>query len=136
MKNIMKRAHEMAAKMEGDYRARMALALRQTWEEYKKGGSEMNEIKKEVRRIWEKANGLAEAPEVVKAKMEEALKIEDEEYWNKKWKAVSGAKYQNSEEEDKIIGITALIEMAIRVDGETGEELDDWFHDLCDAIDG
>ena len=42
MKNIMKRAHEMAKKMEGDYRARMALALRQAWKEAK-GGNEMIE---------------------------------------------------------------------------------------------
>ena len=33
MKNIMKRAHELAKKMEGDYTARLALALRQAWRE-------------------------------------------------------------------------------------------------------
>ena len=33
MKNIMKRAHELARKMEGDYTARLALALRQAWRE-------------------------------------------------------------------------------------------------------
>ena len=30
---IMKRAHELARKMEGDYTARLALALRQAWKE-------------------------------------------------------------------------------------------------------
>ena len=33
MKQIMKRAHELARKMEGDYAARLALALRQSWRE-------------------------------------------------------------------------------------------------------
>lgn len=33
MKKIMKRAHELARMMEGDYAARMALALRQAWRE-------------------------------------------------------------------------------------------------------
>ena len=33
MRKIMKRAHELARKMEGDYQARMALALRQAWKE-------------------------------------------------------------------------------------------------------
>src|SRR5690606_40377378 len=33
MKQIMKRAHELARKMEGDYAARLALALRQAWRE-------------------------------------------------------------------------------------------------------
>ena len=33
MRNIMKRAHEIARSLEGDYRARMSLALRMAWEE-------------------------------------------------------------------------------------------------------
>lgn len=35
MKGIMKRAHELAKKMVGDYQARMVLALRQAWFEAK-----------------------------------------------------------------------------------------------------
>ena len=35
-KNIMKRAHEIARNLEGHYRARMSLALRQAWEEERK----------------------------------------------------------------------------------------------------
>lgn len=35
-RNIMKRAHELAKKMIGDYKARMSLALRQAWREAKK----------------------------------------------------------------------------------------------------
>jgi hypothetical protein len=35
--NIMKRAHQIAKNLEGDYRARMSLALRQAWKEEKEG---------------------------------------------------------------------------------------------------
>jgi len=34
--NLMKRAHQIAKNLEGDYRARMSLALRQAWKEVKK----------------------------------------------------------------------------------------------------
>lgn len=34
--NLMKRAHQIAKGLEGDYRARMSLALRQVWKEEKK----------------------------------------------------------------------------------------------------
>lgn len=35
-KNVMKRAHQIAKGLEGDYRARMSIALRQAWKEVKK----------------------------------------------------------------------------------------------------
>lgn len=35
LRTIMVRAHQLARKMEGDYQARMALALRQAWKEQK-----------------------------------------------------------------------------------------------------
>ena len=35
-RNIMRRAHQIAKNLEGDYRARMSLALRQAWKEVKK----------------------------------------------------------------------------------------------------
>ena len=34
-RNLMKRAHQIAKGLEGDYRARMSLALRQAWKEVK-----------------------------------------------------------------------------------------------------
>ena len=34
-RNVMKRAHQIAKTLEGDYRARMSLALRQAWKEVK-----------------------------------------------------------------------------------------------------
>ena len=34
-RNLMKRAHEIAKRLEGDYRARMSIALRQAWKEEK-----------------------------------------------------------------------------------------------------
>ena len=34
-RNLMMRAHELARNLEGDYRARMSLALRQAWKEEK-----------------------------------------------------------------------------------------------------
>ena len=34
-RNVMKRAHQIAKNLEGDYRARMSLALRQAWKEAK-----------------------------------------------------------------------------------------------------
>jgi len=37
-RNLMKRAHEIARSLEGDYRARMSLALRQAWKEEKEMG--------------------------------------------------------------------------------------------------
>ena len=40
MRKIMKRAHQIAKGLEGDYRARMSLALRKAWQE-NKGGNEM-----------------------------------------------------------------------------------------------
>lgn len=54
-RNVMKRAHEIARNLEGDYRARMSLALRQAWKEEKRmkknyaayhiDGSKANEFK-------------------------------------------------------------------------------------------
>lgn len=41
LRAIMKRGHELARKMEGDYQARLALGLRLAWAEYK----EENEVK-------------------------------------------------------------------------------------------
>ena len=38
-RNIMKRAHEIAKGLEGNYRARMSLALRQAWREEKRVGN-------------------------------------------------------------------------------------------------
>ena len=35
-RNLMKRAHQIAKGLEGDYRARMSMALRQAWKEVKK----------------------------------------------------------------------------------------------------
>ena len=35
-RNVMKRAHEIAKGLEGDYRARMSMALRQAWKEEKR----------------------------------------------------------------------------------------------------
>lgn len=37
LKEVMKRAHELAKQMEGHYVARLALALRQAWTEIKNG---------------------------------------------------------------------------------------------------
>ena len=34
-RNVMKRAHQIAKTLEGDYRARMSLALRQAWQAWK-----------------------------------------------------------------------------------------------------
>ena len=34
-RNVMKRAHQIAKTLEGDYRARMSIALRQAWKEVK-----------------------------------------------------------------------------------------------------
>lgn len=44
LKQIMKRAHELARKFEGDYQARLALALRIAWKEQKEG-KEMEKIR-------------------------------------------------------------------------------------------
>ena len=44
MRNIMKRAHEIARNLEGDYQARMSLALRQAWEEERGLGNEVTEL--------------------------------------------------------------------------------------------
>jgi len=38
-RNLMKRAHEIARSLEGDYRARMSIALRQAWKEVKEVGN-------------------------------------------------------------------------------------------------
>jgi len=35
-RNVMKKAHQIAKTLEGDYRARMSLALRQAWKEEKR----------------------------------------------------------------------------------------------------
>jgi hypothetical protein len=35
-RNVMKKAHQIAKTLEGDYRARMSIALRQAWREEKK----------------------------------------------------------------------------------------------------
>ncbi|MFS8612922.1 MAG: hypothetical protein FWJ68_15510 [Planifilum fulgidum] len=46
MRKVMKRAHELAKGMEGDYQARMSLALRIAWKEAKEMGEKTFRIKK------------------------------------------------------------------------------------------
>jgi hypothetical protein len=41
--NLFKKAHKIARTLEGDYSARLALALRQVWSEIK-GGSKVNKL--------------------------------------------------------------------------------------------
>lgn len=52
MKAIMKRAHEIARTLEGDYSARLALALKSAWREAK------NPVKVVVKKATEKAKML------------------------------------------------------------------------------
>ena len=52
-RNLMRRAHEIARTMEGDYRARMSLALRQAWEE-EKGMKEVKLYGSEKQVKWAK----------------------------------------------------------------------------------
>ena len=54
MKKIMKRAHELAKEMEGDYRARMSLALRQAWREEKEESKEMKKERVKVTHVIDK----------------------------------------------------------------------------------
>ena len=49
-RNIMKRAHEIAKGLEGDYRTRMSIALRQAWKEVK-GMANEQELRKRLREI-------------------------------------------------------------------------------------
>ncbi len=42
MKNIMKRAHEIARTLDGHYQARMSFALRQAWKESKEESKEVS----------------------------------------------------------------------------------------------
>ena len=53
MREIMKRAHEIARNLEGDYRARMSLALRIAWEE-EKGMKEVKLYGSEKQVKWAK----------------------------------------------------------------------------------
>ncbi|MGG3821113.1 hypothetical protein ABEU79_04885 [Geobacillus thermodenitrificans] len=47
MKQIMKRAHELARMMEGDYVARLALGLRQAWKEAKQPKKAVLEVRRQ-----------------------------------------------------------------------------------------
>ena len=49
-RNVMMRAHQIAKNLEGDYRARMSLALRQAWKEEKEVGKEQ-ELRKRLQEI-------------------------------------------------------------------------------------
>jgi hypothetical protein len=49
-KNVMMRAHQIAKSLEGDYRARLSLALRQAWKEEKEVGKEQ-ELRKRLQEI-------------------------------------------------------------------------------------
>ena len=63
-RNLMERAHEIARSLEGDYRARMSLALRQAWKEerrmkmkknyaaYHIDGSKANEFKAAAMKLF------------------------------------------------------------------------------------
>ena len=54
MREIMVRAHQLAATMEGDYLARMALALRQAWAEARNAGKSLEDRLIEVGgKLWE-----------------------------------------------------------------------------------
>ena len=44
LRSIMKRGHEIARKLEGDYQARLSYGLKVAWAEYKKEVNGMNEI--------------------------------------------------------------------------------------------
>ena len=88
LRAIMKRAHELAKGMEGDYRARLSLALRIAWKEAKEGmekelpqllGSPKQvkwaeDIRSEVLRVLEKCRFIVE--QVKPEKMEGRTKKE------------------------------------------------------------
>jgi hypothetical protein len=46
LKTIMKRAHQLARQMEGDYAARLALGLRQAWREVRRMSKKLETITK------------------------------------------------------------------------------------------
>ena len=55
MRDIMVRAHQLAATMEGDYMARMALALRQAWAEARNAGKNLEDRLIEAGgKLWER----------------------------------------------------------------------------------
>lgn len=76
MKEIMVRAHQLAKMMEGDYQARLALALRTAWAEAKKGGESMRKRYEEYVKswyLWESAETRPMTFEEWKAKEEEKV---------------------------------------------------------------
>lgn len=82
LKKIMKKAHELAKKMVGDYAARLALALRQVWKEVRNVGlPELKGTEKQVK--W--ANYIRKVfIENVDSAMEIAKKLIEEEIESEK----------------------------------------------------
>lgn len=134
LSEIMRRAHQLAKQMEGDYQARLALGLRIAWAEYKggaeveKGFPQMEGSEKQVKwaediraalaRCWEELmQEYGEAPEIVQKYMEGELNQTKAKYFIEVWRyATRFNRYD-------------LAKVLSNKDGEIGDAAFDWEFD-------
>lgn len=135
-RNIMKRAHELARTIEGDYRARMSLALRQAWKEEKEGNKVENTRLQEIIKkygLWIDAKGQIWGSKVNKKDAEELRDrktelIEELKRQRAEKEAARQAEHKAKEQKKQDI-IDGKIKIKVRFhDGEylSGWEVDDW----------
>lgn len=98
LRKIMKKAHELARKMVGDYAARLTLALRQVWKELKnmilpelKGTDKQVKWANDIRKIF--VENVDAALEMAKKLIEEEIESEKEYVRNNKNKDDKEARY-------------------------------------------
>ena len=72
LRKIMKKAVQIAKKMKGDWIARMKIALKIAWAD-ERGQVGKDQRVENIRKVWEKANEILEAPDEVKEEFEEMI---------------------------------------------------------------
>ena len=110
LRRIMVRAHELARGMEGDYQARLALALRIAWKE-ERGKKEEKEMAKIEKRLYDSV--------IVRLGQHESKTLEFGNY------AVRKGIIEIAEETEKAIYIRFVGKLA-EVDIETGQIIEEY----------
>lgn len=119
-RNLMKRAHQIAKTLEGDYRARMSIALRQAWEEEKGLGNEVTGLISEfgLKLGYKDGKPGFHVTERVNSKQIEQIKALKDEIIDELLKREAAEKAAAAAREAKINAIEGLKELQKAMDAE------------------
>ena len=126
-RNLMKRAHQIAKGLEGDYQARMSLALRQAWKEEKGMGNEATELIAEfgLKLGYKDGKPGFRVTRKVSPKQIEQIKARKDEIIDELLKREAAEKAAAAARESKINAIEGLKELEAAINAQ-----DDYHHEI------